>query len=445
MSRIWIRDIRLVNEGKQQDVDVWIEKGRIHKIGPSLRVPQATSEIEGRGRWLLPGLIDDQVHFREPGLTHKGDIATESRAAVMGGVTSYMEMPNCKPTTTDQDALQDKRNRAKDRSYANYSFYFGATNDNLEEVKRVDPSTTCGIKVFMGSSTGNMLVDQTQILESIFACAPTLVATHCEDTPTILANEQKALATYGEDIPMSMHPIIRDEEACYLSSSLAVSLAKRHGTRLHVLHISTAKELELFSNAPLHEKKITAEACVHHMYFSQDDYERLGSWIKCNPAIKSSQDRDAILQAIRDGVIDVIATDHAPHTKEEKAQSYRKAPSGLPLVQHSLLTLLEHVQQGRLTIEEVVQKTSHNVAELFAIQERGYIREGYWADLVLVDPNNTTTVTQESIAYHCGWSPFLGHTFPASVDTTIVSGHLAWHEGKVHPQASGQMMLFSPR
>ncbi len=442
MSRIWIRDICLINEGQQKQGDLWIEAGRIKQIGTSLQVSGADVVIEGRGRWLLPGLIDDQVHFREPGLTHKGDIASESRAAVMGGITSYLEMPNCIPTTTDQRALQDKFDRAKGRSFANYSFYLGATHDNLEEIKRIDPLEVCGIKVFMGSSTGNMLVDQEDTLDAIFAHAPTLVATHCEDTPSILAQEQAALARFGEDIPAWMHPIIRSEEACFLSSSLAVELAKRHGTRLHVLHISTARELALFSNAPLAQKRITAEACVHHLFFCDADYPRLGMGIKCNPAIKRAEDREALLQAVRDGVIDVIATDHAPHTREEKAQPYRKAPSGLPLVQHSLLSLLEHVHHKKLSIEEVVQKTSHNVAELFGIQERGYIREGYWADLVLVDPLATTEVTEDSLAYRCGWSPFLGHTFPARIDSTLVSGHLVWHEGVLHPQAVGQKLRF---
>ncbi len=442
MSRIWIRDVCVINEGQQTQGDLWIEAGRIKQIGVIADVANADVVIEGRGRWLLPGLIDDQVHFREPGLTHKGDIESESRAAVIGGVTSYMEMPNCIPTTTDRSALQDKFARAKGRSFANYSFYLGATNDNLEQIKRADPTEICGIKVFMGSSTGNMLVDQEPILEGIFAHAPTLVATHCEDTPTIQANEQAALARYGEQIPISMHPMIRSEEACFASSSLAVALAKRHGTRLHVLHISTARELELFSDAPVAQKRITAEACVHHLFFCDADYSRLGTWIKCNPAIKRAQDRDAILQALRDGVIDVIATDHAPHTREEKAQPYRKAPSGLPLVQHSLLSLLEHVHHHRLSIEEVVQKTSHNVATIFGLEDRGYIREGYWADLVLVDPHAQTPVTQESLAYRCGWSPFLGHTFPARVDSTLVSGHLAWHDGQLHPHAVGQPLRF---
>ncbi|MEM1007889.1 MAG: dihydroorotase, partial [Myxococcota bacterium] len=346
------------------------------------------------------------------------------------------------PTTTTHQAWRDKMQRAQRSAHANYAFFFGATNDNLETLRELDPTTTCGIKIFMGSSTGNMLVDNSDILEQIFASTPLLIATHCEDTPTIQNNFKRAQERYGVDIPIALHPHIRSEEACFLSSSRAVELAKKHGTRLHVLHISTARELSLFENRPLDQKHITAEACIHHMFFCDEDYARLGTQIKCNPAIKTKRDRDAILNAIRNDVIDVIATDHAPHTWEEKQAPYPSAPSGLPLIQHSLLSLLEHVQRQRLTLEQVVQKTSHRVADLFRIRDRGFIREGYWADLVLVDPNQTTTVTQENIAYACGWSPFLGHTFPASIDATIVSGALAYYEGKLQPKPRGQALTF---
>jgi dihydroorotase len=388
-------------------------------------------------------MIDDQVHFREPGLTHKGDIATESAAAVAGGITTYMEMPNVNPLTINAQALEDKYQRATGRSHANFAFYLGASNDNLEEIKNLDPQAACGVKVFMGASTGNMLVDDPEVLDGIFAHAPILVATHCEDSPMIQANEALAREKYGEEVPFSEHPNIRSEEACWKSSSFAVALAKKHGTRLHVLHITTAKELALFEPGELKGKRITAEACVHHLWFSQEDYARLGAQIKCNPAVKRKEDRDAILQAVAEGRIDIIATDHAPHTWEEKQGSYFKAPAGLPLVQHALPSLLDHYQAGRLSLETIVQKVCHNPAEAFQVKDRGYLREGYFADLVLVDLQKETTVTKESLLYKCGWSPFEGHTFQNRIVTTLVNGGIAWHEGQPGQKIHGQRLTFN--
>lgn len=442
MTYFAIRNATLINEGKRLEADVLIEDGRIAQIGGSFANKKIDREFEASGLFLLPGLIDDQVHFREPGLTHKATIASESRAAVAGGVTSFMDMPNVKPTTTTTEALDHKLAIAARSAAANYAFYFGATNDNLEQIKQVDPRKICGVKVFMGSSTGNMLVDAPKTLEGIFATSPTLIATHCEDTPMIKANEEKAREQYGEDVPFHMHPVIRDVEACYASSSMAVGLAKKHSAQLHILHLTTAKELSLFEAGPVEAKKITAEACVHHMTFCDEDYEALGARIKCNPAIKSATDRAAILQAIRDDVIDVIATDHAPHTQEEKSKSYFQAPSGLPLVQHSLLALMEQVHDGHLTLEQVVHKTSHAVATLFKIQERGFIREGYWADLVLIDPKGNTPITDQGVLYQCGWSPFAGRTFRSEVMTTFVSGQLAYHQGSVQPDLKGMALTF---
>ena len=441
-ERILITNATIVNENQVFEGDVRIEGGRIAAIGTSLSGQPGERTIDATGLHLLPGLIDDQVHFREPGLTHKGDIASESRAAVAGGVTSFMEMPNTKPPAVTHEQLEAKYQRAAAVSLANYSFYFGATNDNLESVRRADPATVCGIKVFMGSSTGNMLVDNRETLDRIFAEAPMLVATHCEDTPTIEANAEAFRQKYGEAVPISAHPKIRSAEACYTSSAMAVELARRHGARLHILHISTAAELALFSSAPLSEKHITAEACVHHLYFNSRDYDVLGTRIMCNPAIKSEADQLAVLQAVRDGRIDVIATDHAPHTLEEKARPYFQAPSGVPLVQHSLQILLEHYHNGLLPLELIVTKTSHAVADLFEIRERGYIREGYWADLVLVNLNRPQTVAKENILYKCGWSPFEGHTFPSSVVATVVSGRLVFREGNIIEGTPGKRLLF---
>lgn len=443
MSTILIKNAQVVNEGKIEALDVFIKNGRIEKLGAQLDV-QADKEINAEGLHLLPGLIDDQVHFREPGLTYKANIFTESRAAVAGGTTSFMEMPNTVPNTLTQKLLQDKYDIAQDSSLANYSFFMGAGNDNLNEVLKTNPRDVCGIKVFMGSSTGNMLVDNEEALENIFRNAPTLIATHCEDEATIKANLARYKEAYGEDVTIDKHPLIRSEEACYLSSSKAVELAKKNNTRLHILHISTGKETGLFDNEiPLEQKRITAEACVHHLWFSEEDYKTKGNYIKWNPAVKTANDREQILNAVLDGRIDVIATDHAPHTIEEKEQSYLQAPSGGPLVQHALQALLDMVKQGKMTLEQLVQKTAHNTSILFQIEQRGFIREGYWADLVLVDLNKPYTVNKENILSKCNWSPFEGYTFSSTIAHTIVSGNLAFSEGKIIEAGSGHRLLFN--
>lgn len=442
MYDLLILNATLINEGFLTKADLAITGERISCIATDLSSAPAKQVMDASGLYLMPGMIDDQVHFREPGLTHKGDIATESSAAVAGGITSYMEMPNVEPLTITAAALEDKYVRAEGRSHANYSFYLGASNDNLEEIKNLDPQTTCGIKVFMGASTGNLLVDNPEILEQIFEHAPVVVVTHCEDTPMITANEEAARAKYGEEVPFSEHPNIRSVEACWKSSSYAVELAKKHNTRLHVLHVTTAKELALFSPGALHGKRITAEACVHHLWFSDADYERLGAQIKCNPAVKSKTDRDALIQALTEGRIDVIATDHAPHTWEEKQGTYFKAPAGLPLVQHALVSLFEHYHAGRLSLQTLVQKACHNPAELFELKDRGFLREGYFADLVLVDLHGKTEVTKESLLYKCGWSPFEGHTFNSRIVTTLVNGGIAWHEGELGQKIHGQRLSF---
>lgn len=442
MYDLLILNATLVNEGRLMQADVAIANQRIAAIASDLSSAPAKQVMDATGLHLLPGMIDDQVHFREPGLTHKGDIATESAAAVAGGITTYMEMPNVDPLTINVAALDDKYQRAAGRSHANFSFYLGASNNNIEAIKNLDPQAACGIKVFMGASTGDMLVDNPASLDAIFEHAAILVATHCEDTPMISANEAAAREQYGEDVPFSEHPNIRSEAACWKSSSYAVALAKKHNTRLHVLHITTAKELELFEPGELKGKRITAEACVHHLWFSQDDYERLGAQIKCNPAVKRKEDRDAILQAVTEGRIDVIATDHAPHTWEEKQRSYFKAPAGLPLVQHALPSLLDHYHAGRLSLQTIVQKVCHNPADAFEVKDRGYLREGYFADLVLVDLQATSTVTKESILYKCGWSPFEGHTFNSRIVTTLVNGGFAWHEGELGKNVHGQRITF---
>lgn len=443
MTSLLITHAHVVNEGQIQELDVLVKDGRIAKIGADLSAEAADRVLDATGKYLLPGMIDDQVHFREPGLTHKGEIATESAAAVAGGITSYFEMPNVNPLTINRAALEDKYDRATQKSLANFSFYLGASNDNLEEIKNLDPKAACGIKVFMGASTGNMLVDKPEILEGIFANAPTIVVTHCEDTPMISANEAKYREQYGEDVPMSCHPLIRSEEACYKSSSMAVSLAKRFGTRLHILHLTTEKELSLLQAGPLSEKQITAEACVHHLFFSEEDYETKGALIKCNPAVKKASDRDALLNAVKNDLIDVVATDHAPHTWEEKQGTYFKAPSGLPLVQHALISMLEHYHAGRFTLEQIVQKVSHNVAELFQIAERGYIREGYWADLVLVDLDSPTVVDEQKLYSKCGWSPFAGYIFKSSIHATLVNGEMAFENGQVNAQVRGKRIAFN--
>lgn len=433
----------LINEGSKKQADLLIKDGRIEKIGNNLSEPSA-EVIDLNGSFVLPGCIDDQVHFREPGLTHKGSIYTESRAAVAGGITSFMEMPNTFPNATTQKLLQDKYDVAAENSLANYSFFMGATNDNLDEVLKTNPNTVCGIKVFMGSSTGNMLVDNAQTLEGLFSTVSMLIATHCEDEATIKKNLQKAIDTYGDAIPTEMHPVIRNEESCYLSSSLAVSLAKKHGARLHVLHISTAKETMLFeNNLPLIEKKITAEACVHHLWFSDEDYIKYGTKIKWNPAVKSSQDREGIWKALLDNRIDVVATDHAPHTIEEKSKSYMQAPSGGPLVQHALLSMFEHVKNGRISVERVVEKMAHNPAVLFRIKDRGFIREGYFADLVIVKPTKSQVVAPENILYKCGWSPFEGTQFSNTIDRTFVNGRLVYEDNHLLEPGSGKRLEFN--
>ncbi|WP_207425427.1 dihydroorotase [Pedobacter sp. SYSU D00535] len=445
MSSILIKSATLVNEGKQQVADVFIKDGFIEKIGASLDV-SAEKEINAVGKYMLPGCIDDQVHFREPGLTHKAEIFTESRAAVAGGITSFMEMPNTVPNTVTQELLEQKYEIAAQRSLANYSFFMGATNDNIEEVLRTDPSNVCGIKIFMGSSTGNMLVDNEEVLNKVFSSTPMLIATHCEDEQTIRHNMETFKAKYGEAITPEMHPLIRNAEACYKSSSFAVDLAKKHGTRLHILHISTAAETALFDNTiPLRDKKITAEACIHHLWFSDEDYRTKGNWIKWNPAVKSASDREEIFQAVLDGRIDVIATDHAPHTIEEKMQSYLKAPSGGPLVQHSLLAMLEFYKQGKLSLEMVVEKMAHNPAILFRIDRRGFIREGYWADLVLADLSASTSVNRENVLSKCGWSPFEGYTFGSGITHTFVSGNLVYENGRLLEAGAGKRLAFEQR
>lgn len=425
-----IKNAHVVNEGKTLTVDVQIKGERIHKIAPNISPSNNEPFIDAQGKYLLPGMIDDQVHFREPGLTHKGTIASESKAAVAGGITSFMEMPNVSPATTSIEALEAKFDIAANSSLGNYSFYLGATEDNLDQIQRLDPSKHCGVKVFMGASTGNLLVENETALENIFKESPSLIVTHCESSP-VIAKNQARIDLLNRDIVIQDHPIIRDDKACYASSSYAVNLAKRCGSQLHVLHITTAKELDLFSPGAIKGKAITAEACVHHLWFSQNDYARLDNQIKCNPAIKKESDRQALLSALNDGRIDIIATDHAPHTWAEKQVPYPQAPAGLPLVQHALLSLLDQVQQKTFSIEQVVEKTAHNPAIRYAIKDRGYIREGYYADLVLVDIDKTTPVTQESLLYHCGWSPFLNHKFSANIASTWVNGQQVYDGQKV--------------
>jgi dihydroorotase len=438
-----ITNAEIVNEGRRESGDVSIRDGRIHRIGPSLTARANDRVLDANGRWLLPGMIDDQVHFREPGLTHKADIESESRACLAGGITSYMEMPNTKPPATNRVTLEAKYARAAEVSRVNYSFYLGATNDNLDEIRRLDPLAAPGIKVFMGASTGNMLVDDPAILDAIFREAPVPIITHCEDTPTILANEEKARAIWGDDIPPEKHPLIRSREACLKSTTLAISLARKHNTRLHVLHISTADECVLFEPGPVAGKRITAETCVHFLHFSDADYATLGNRIKCNPAIKTAADRDAITRALADGRIDVLATDHAPHLASEKAEPYFRAPSGLPLVQYALQCAIERVLDGKLTLERVVEAVSHAPATLFNVRERGYLREGYRADLVLVDPQKPHSVTAEDVLSKCGWSPFEGFTFRSSIAATFVNGELAWHEGDLDDSVRGQRLEFA--
>jgi dihydroorotase len=444
MKSTLIRNATLVNEGEQFTADVLIENGRIASINRNGYTGTAEREIDASGKYLLPGAIDDQVHFREPGLTHKAEIYTEAKAAVAGGVTAFMEMPNTNPQTLTQELLEKKYERASEVSLANYSFFMGASNDNLEEVLKTNPRDVCGVKIFMGSSTGNMLVDKEEALEGLFSKCKMLIATHCEDEPTVRANMDAAKAEYGEDVPINQHHIIRSEEACYKSSSMAVALAKKHGTRLHILHISTAKETHLFDNSiPLTEKKITAEACIHHLWFSDADYDTKGTRIKWNPAVKTAADRDEIWKAVTDGRIDVIATDHAPHTDEEKENKYFTAPSGGPLIQHSVVAMLEFYHQGKISLEHIVKMMAHNVADLFEIEERGYLREGYHADLVLVDLNAPWTVEKSNVLSKCGWSPFEGTTLQSSITHTFVNGHLVYENGNFDESVKGARLLFN--
>lgn len=441
MSKILIKKATIVNEGEQKVADILINKGIIERIDQHIET-SCDQEINAEHLHLFPGLIDDQVHFREPGLTYKADIWHESRAAVAGGTTSFMEMPNTVPNTLTQDLLEDKYQIAASKSLANYSFYMGAANDNIEQVLRTNAKNVCGVKVFMGSSTGNMLVDNEETLEGIFSKVPMLIATHCEDENTIRKNLEKYKSLYGE-LTIDMHPLIRSPEACYISSSEAVSLAKKHGSRLHILHISTAEELVLFqNNIPLEEKKITAEACIHHLWFSDKDYQEKGNLIKWNPAVKTEKDRDAIFQAMLDGRIDVIATDHAPHTLEEKSKPYSEAPSGGPLVQHALQALIDFYHKGKITLEQIVQKTAHNTAICFQVEKRGFIREGYWADLVLVDLNKPFHVNKTNILSKCQWSPFENHTFQSTISHTFVSGNLVYENHTIIEKANGHRLIF---
>ena len=446
MKNYLIKNANLVNEGKIFTSDLLIKNGRIEKIASDISVDFQVETIDAKGKYLTPGIIDDQVHFREPGLTHKANIYTEARAAVAGGVTSFMEMPNTKPTATTQEELEKKYQTASKTSLANYSFFMGGANDNYEEVMKTDRTKVCGLKLFMGSSTGNMLVDDEKALRQYFGNYEGLIATHCEDEFTVRNNEKLAKEKFGENVPFDQHPIIRDVEACYLSSSKAAALAESLGTRLHILHISTAKELELFRNdIPLKEKKITAEACVHHLWFDASQYENMGSLIKCNPAIKEASNKAAIFQALLDNKIDVIATDHAPHTWEEKQNTYFSAPSGLPLVQHSLQMMLDFYHQGKISFERIIEKMCHANADLFDIQERGYLREGYFADLVLVDLNKNYTVTKENIAFKCGWSPLENYTFKDSISKTFVNGNLVFNEGSFDESSRGKRLTFDLR
>jgi len=444
MKKILIKGALVVNEGETQSLDVRIENGKITSLRPALSLQEDETLVDASGKYLLPGLIDDQVHFREPGLTHKACIKTESRAAVAGGITSFIEMPNTNPQTTTIKALEDKFATAKKDSLANYSFMFGGTNDNFEEVARLDKTKVAGLKLFLGSSTGNMLVDDEAVLRKIFSSTDLVISVHCEDEPTIKANLASHIEEYGEDIPIEKHPIIRSHKACYLSSSKAIALAKETGARLHVFHLSTAKETELFDNSiPLGEKKITAEVCVHHLWFSAEDYAQKGTYIKWNPAVKNTGDRTALWKALNDDRIDVLATDHAPHTLAEKSNPYTSAPSGGPLVQHALLALLTAVGQGKISIEKLVQKACHNPAMLFQVENRGYVKEGFQADLVLVDLEKKTTVTKDNLLYQCGWSPFEGTTFDASIEKTWVNGQLVYDQGEIIEAGAGEQLTFS--
>lgn len=442
MKSILIKNAQIINQSEIKSGDIFIKNGKIEQIGGTID-RHADTEINAEGKYAMPGIIDDQVHFREPGLTHKSNLYTEPRSAVAGGTTSFMEMPNTKPAALTQELLEDKYQIAAKKSLANYSFFMGASNENLDEVLKTDPKNVCGVKVFMGSSTGNMLVDDRTTLDGIFSQCPMLIATHCEDEATIRKNLAAFKEKYGENVPIDQHPIIRNVEGCLKSSQLAVELAKKHNTRLHILHISTADELALFRNdIPLKEKRITAEVCVHHLYFNSDDYATKGTQIKCNPAIKSYEHQSALFPALLDNRLDIIATDHAPHTWDEKQGTYFNAPSGVPLVQHSLNVMLEFYHKGMISLERIVEKMCHAPAECFNVEKRGFLEEGQWADIVLFDLNQKTAVTKNNIYYKCGWSPFEGHVFDSKVETTIVSGHLAYHDGQFFEDKKGERMTF---
>lgn len=443
MKSILIKGGTLVNEGISRVADLLIKDGRIERIDSQINT-SADIEINAEGKIVMPGIIDDQVHFREPGLTHKANLYTEPKAAVAGGTTSFMEMPNTKPAALTQELLEDKYQIAAKSSLGNFSFFMGASNDNIEEVLKTDEKNVCGLKIFMGSSTGNMLVDDETTLKNLFSKVPMLIATHCEDEATIRANAAKAKEQYGENVPIEMHPIIRNVEGCYKSSSLAIQLAKEYNTRLHILHISTAEELDLFRNdIPLEQKRITSEVCVHHLYFNASQYATLGTQIKCNPAVKDAYHQEALFPALLDNRLDIIATDHAPHTWDEKQGTYFNAPSGVPLVQHSLNVMLEFHQKGMISMERIVEKMCHAPAICLQVEERGYLREGYWADVVVLDPNKEWEVNKGNIHYKCNWSPFEGHTFKGQVESTIVSGHLAYHNGQFDESQKGRRLTFA--
>ncbi len=443
MKKTIIKNAKIVNRGKIFEGDLLIEDERIKKIAANIELREA-EEVDAKGNFLLPGIVDDQVHFREPGLVHKANIYTEAKAAVAGGTTTFMEMPNTKPAALSQEKLQEKYDIAAQYALANHSFFMGASNDNLEEVLKTDGNKVCGIKIFMGSSTGNMLVDNQKTLDKLFAEVPILIATHCEDEATIRTNLDKYKAKYGEEIPIACHPEIRNEEGCYLSSSLAIDLAKKHDTRLHILHISTERELELFTNKiPLAEKRITAEVCVHHLYFNANDYDKFGTKIKCNPAVKAPHHQEALFKALLDDRLDIIATDHAPHTSAEKANKYLKAPSGVPLVQHSLNVMMEFYHQGKISIEKIVEKMSHAPAVCFDLKERGYVEEGMYADIVLLDAHKKWTVNKDNIHYKCRWSPFENHSFTGKVISTFVNGHHVYKNGVFDESIMGKRVEFS--
>ena len=444
MNRILIKNAKIVNEGVIFEGDVLIENDLIVEVNDSISLKTSDCKvIDAEGNYLIPGAIDDQVHFREPGLTHKGDIESESRAAVAGGITSFIEQPNTVPNAVTQEILEDKYQIASVKSFANYSFMMGATNDNLEEVLKTNPKNVAGIKIFLGSSTGNMLVDNEATLEKIFSSTPMLIAVHCEDETTIQNNLNLYKEQYGEDVPVTAHHLIRSAEACYISSSKAVALAKKTGARLHIFHLSTAKEMELFTNKiPLEDKKITAEVCVHHLWFTDEDYKTKGNLIKWNPAVKTADDRKELWKALNDGRIDVVATDHAPHTKEEKNQSYLNAPSGGPLVQHAIIAMFEAHHQGKITVEKIVEKMCHNPAKIFKIEKRGFVKEGYFADLVIVNPSLPWSVKPENILAKCGWSPFENYTFKSRITHTFVNGELVYNNFKVKDNRAGKRLLF---